>query len=139
MGRQTSDAQLVFRADKPAKIELEAIAATLDRSSAKLLRDMLAEQLPKLRAQADEEVKRREKLPHGITEDVLEKELDSLVRKYSQGEPIHIEQQDLLSPESKAVWVLLSYIWGELPTDKEREAASAAIVALAGTSKQPRR
>ncbi|VTS01765.1 unnamed protein product [Gemmata massiliana] len=135
MARQTSDAQLVFRADKNAKIELEAIAAALDRSSAKLLRDMLAEQLPKLRAEADEEVKRREKLPHGVTQDVLEDRLESLVRKYAQGDPIHIEQQDLLSPESKAVWVLLSYIWGEHPTDKEREAAGAAVVALAGASK----
>jgi hypothetical protein len=133
MPRQTADAQLTFRAETPMKVELEAIAATLDRSSAKLLRDILAEALPRLRQEADAEVKKREKLPHGITEDELDKALNSLLRKFTVGEAVHLEQQDLLSPESKAVWVLLSYIWGDHPTDAERQAAAEATAALVGT------
>lgn len=141
MPRQTADAQLTFRAETNLKIELEAIAATLDRSAGKLLRDVLAEALPRLRKQAEEEVKNRENLPHGITADALEKALNSLMRKFTQEEPVHLDRQDLLGPESKAVWVLLSYIWGEHPTEEEMTIAAEAATAIAGmkSPKKPRR
>lgn len=132
MARQTSDAQLVFRAEREAKVELEAIAAALDRSAAKLLRDMLAEKLPELRKRADEEIRKREGMPHGVTQDLLERELESLLRRMAIGGPVQIEQQDLLAAESKALWVFLSYIWGEHPTADERAAAAEAILTFTG-------
>lgn len=128
MPRQTADAQFTFRAEAPMKVELEAIAKTLDRSSAKLMRDVLAEALPRLRKLAEEEINRRERLPHGVTEDEFEKAFAALFRDFTRDEPLHLEQQDLLSPKSKAVWVLLSCIWGEVPTDADTAAVRQVII-----------
>ncbi|HEY1188429.1 MAG TPA: hypothetical protein VGE74_12330 [Gemmata sp.] len=121
------------------KTELEAIAKTLDRSSAKLLRDVLAEAMPRLRKQADEEIKRKEKLPHGITPDELEKSLAALHRKLLSGDAIHIEQQDLLGPESKAVWVLLGYLWESHATDEDRNAVKTFLDSLSSAVPKPTR
>lgn len=130
MPRQTADAQLIFRAEQAMKVELEAIAKTLDYSSAKLLRDVLAEALPRLRARAEEEVRRKERLPHGITPDALEKALAALIRKFAAGDPVRIDHQDLLGPESKALWVLLTYLWGEVVSEDDRRAVAGAIPGL---------
>src|SRR5262245_60739890 len=92
----TADAQLTFRAEQRLKTELEACAKTLDRSSAKLLRDILADALPALRKKADAERDQRDKLPHGITPDVLERAMNSVLRKWGSGEPIHLELSQLL-------------------------------------------
>jgi hypothetical protein len=121
----SADAQFVFRGATAEKVELDAIAKTLDRSSADILREVLGEALPKLRERAEREQARRDHLPHGITPDDLDRAVTSLLRKLAQGEPVHIEQHDLLSAQSKALWVVLGFLWGESATDVERAAASA--------------
>lgn len=127
----TSDAQLVFRAAQAKKVELEAVAKALDVSSAELLRQVLTDALPTLRARADREVALRDRTPHGITADVLDAAVAALLRKLAQDEPVRIEQHQLLSAESKALWTLLSFLWGERPDDPEFEAAARAVLALA--------
>jgi hypothetical protein len=133
--RTTADAQFTFRAETPVKVELEAIAATLDQKPSELLRDILLAALPALRAKAEEAVKEREKLPKGITPEALDAALASLMRRFTRGEPIHLEPQDLLAPESKAVWVFLSFLWSEDRTDDLRERMVDAIADLASAGK----
>jgi hypothetical protein len=137
MPREPNDAQLVFRAEQALKTELEAVAETLDRYSSKILRDILADGLPKWRARADEEMRQRAALPHGITPDVLEKALAALLRKWAEGKPVAIELHNILSAESKALWVLLSFLWKDEPSDSERKAAEKLLGQLAKLGIQP--
>ncbi|MDB5308505.1 MAG: hypothetical protein JWO38_2707 [Gemmataceae bacterium] len=118
-----SDAQIVFRAETALKVELEAVSETLDVSSAKLLRDLLAEALPQLRKKADAEAARRAKLPAGVTREEVEKALLSHLRAFARGESLHIGPRDLLTPAGKALWVFLGFIWRDDKSEADRKAA----------------
>jgi hypothetical protein len=126
-----SDAQIVFRAETALKVELEAISETLDVSSAKLLRDLLAEALPALRKKAEAELARKAGQPGGVTREEVEKALLSHLRTFARGEPLQIGPRELLTPASKALWVLLGYLWEDELSDADRKAADklAAVVA----------
>jgi len=129
MPREEKDAQLVFRAEQALKTELEAVAKTLDRSSAKILRDILADGLPKWRKKADEEIARRDALPHGVTDDEVEKALATLLRQWAQGVTLTLEVGDALTARSKALWILLGFIWGDGETGTAAAERLAAVVA----------
>jgi hypothetical protein len=132
MPRSTSDAQVTFRTDTQQKTQLDVIAAALDEKVSDLVREAVADALPRLRRRADEEISKREKLPVGITAEALDRSLAALVRRLSLREPIQLDTQDLLAPDSKALWVLLSYLWGEHPTADEHRAAAEALAAVVG-------
>ena len=107
----TSESQIVFRTDTGQKVELDAIAEVLDVSSAEIMREVLSEALPKWRDRANSEVASRENLSHGVTNVEVESALNSLLRQLSRGESFSLPTQDLLTPKSKALWVLLGYLW----------------------------
>jgi hypothetical protein len=126
-----ADAQIVARLDPAVKVEFDAIARALDVPASKLLRDLIDDKMPELRRQAEQETARRESLPHGVTDEELERALVAVLRSFSRGEPIRLAPRDLFTPASKAVWTMLGYIWHTDPGDAGRKAVDrlAKIVA----------
>ena len=115
--------QFVFKAEEPKKVEVEAIATAMERSAGWVLREMLEIALPEMRRRAQEETDRRAGLPHGITADAVEKAMTALMRRFLLSEPFRLDPKDVFTADSKALWVLLGYIWDDTLTDPERERA----------------
>jgi hypothetical protein len=124
-------AQIVFRTEADHKAAIEAISNALGVSSSELIRNILDERLPEWRKKADAKQAKDSNLPHGVTDEEVEKAMTSLLLSVVKKEPIRLYPHDLLSPQSKAVWEFLGYLWKDRPTPPEAKIADRVLSALA--------
>lgn len=107
------DQQIVTKISTPVKNELFGYAEKLEADPSALIRMAVMEMLPVWRAAADQKIAEGKVQATPVTQEQLEAELRSIVRAAGAHRAITLHYSDLFDARSKAIWVLLSQIWGQ--------------------------
>jgi hypothetical protein len=105
--------QINTRVDPALKAEYDATAAALGVPASSIFREILEKALPEWRLRAEEAARKREGYLGSVPQHALETSIQNYMRAIARSETLKLAPHTLFGADSKALWQLLTWIWGE--------------------------
>lgn len=118
----SSTAQVMARIPLEDRAEYEILAALNGLSLSEYMRQCMEHSRPHFRKLGEEAAKRRDSLPHGVTQAMEDTALGELIADLNSGYPITLKLRDVFTPRSKALLRVLQLVWQVDPDDNTRKA-----------------
>lgn len=116
------------------RLELATLSEACNSTQSETIRDMIEKAMPKWREWATAEAAKLANLPHGVTDRQVDKAAEELAREFNASQRLVLTGRNLFSPRSKAIYRLLTAIWGEENT--KTSTLSAFLDAMKETAEQ---